>query len=164
MLHVPYTLICQIRSGLSTSGNNLGLNIDLEDNDGNSCGLYQESSLPFRLAVRFVLVVICTILAASVPCFGDVVSLLGCFTVSILSFIMPPLLHYQIVTKPCYMNHKRSGGGRYNLYLDQYVFVCSSLQIYFDIILTIFGLFVTVAGTVIQTKAVSVIFAQGKCS
>lgn len=74
----------------SGSSNNLGLNIDLEGDDSSN------SSLSFRLSVRFVLVVICTALAATVPCFGDVVSLLGCFTVSILSFIMPPCYTFKL--------------------------------------------------------------------
>eukprot|EP01035_Chromulina_nebulosa_P020161 gene20161-26174_t len=42
----------------------------------------------------------CTVCSSFIPCFGVVVSLLGCFTVTILSFILPPLLHLQIVSKP----------------------------------------------------------------
>lgn len=61
---------------------------------------FQEPPVTLRAACRLGLVTVCTILAANVPCFGFVVSLLGCFTVSILSFVLPPLLHLMLVTIP----------------------------------------------------------------
>lgn len=68
------------------------------------------------------------------------------------------------MTRPCYINQKSNGGGHYNLYLDQHDCICSSLQIYFDIALTIAGIFVTICGTYVQASAVSVMLADGKCS
>jgi hypothetical protein len=36
------------------------------------------------------------------PCFGLIVSLLGCFTVSILSFVLPPFFRLKLVSMPNY--------------------------------------------------------------
>mmetsp|Transcript_2876 Transcript_2876/g.4376 ORF Transcript_2876/g.4376 Transcript_2876/m.4376 type:complete len:499 (+) Transcript_2876:60-1556(+) len=61
---------------------------------------FEEPSMMLRWSNRLFLVVMCTALAAHVPCFGLVVSLLGSFTVTILSFVLPPVLHLLIVIKP----------------------------------------------------------------
>lgn len=50
--------------------------------------------------VRAFLLLICECLASSIPCFGLVVSLLGCFTVTILSFVIPPYLSLSLLSKP----------------------------------------------------------------
>lgn len=59
-----------------------------------------ETSLFMRIGIRIGLIVLCTFFASAVPCFGMVISLLGCFTVVILSFILPPLFHLFIITVP----------------------------------------------------------------
>ena len=56
-------------------------------------------NLLFRCCSRLVLVIITIIIAVSVPCFALVISLLGCCTVSILTYIMPPFIHNTIVTQ-----------------------------------------------------------------
>jgi amino acid permease len=47
--------------------------------------------------IRAALVALCTILATVVPCFGAVVSLLGSFTVTVLTFVLPPVCHLSIL-------------------------------------------------------------------
>lgn len=64
------------------------------------CGWGTSNAQLFCYFVRFCLVVLTTTIAAAFPYFGVVISLLGCFTVSILSFVIPPYLHLNIVTKP----------------------------------------------------------------
>lgn len=76
-----------------------------------------ETSLFMRIGIRIGLILLCTFFASAVPCFGmvsydryfllpllciyaQVISLLGCFTVVILSFILPPLFHLFIITVP----------------------------------------------------------------
>lgn len=50
--------------------------------------------------VRAILLLLCEFLASSIPCFGLVISLLGCFTVTILSFVIPPYLSLVLLSKP----------------------------------------------------------------
>ena len=38
-----------------------------------------------------------TLLATVVPCFGAVISLLGAFTVTLLTFVLPPLMHMELM-------------------------------------------------------------------
>lgn len=52
-----------------------------------------------RCLNRLVLVFVTIFIAVSVPCFALVISFLGCCTVSILTYIMPPFIHSRIVTK-----------------------------------------------------------------
>lgn len=68
--------------------------------DENNFILQDNTPIELRCFVRAALVILCTIFAIYVPCFGMIVSLLGCFTESIISFILPPLLHMNIVTWP----------------------------------------------------------------
>ena len=51
-----------------------------------------------RIVHRLILVLMLQFISAHVPCFGLVVSLLGCFTVSILSFVLPPLFSLRIIS------------------------------------------------------------------
>ena len=100
---------------------------------------------------------LCTILAIYVPCFGDVISLLGCFTVSILSFVMPPLLHYKIVSIP--LSHKKD----HVMVEFANDAVNPKVQIVFDVILTILGIFISVAGTCINGASVYEKIVKGVC-
>eukprot|EP00428_Durinskia_dybowskii_P061330 CAMPEP_0170369330 /NCGR_PEP_ID=MMETSP0117_2-20130122/7925_1 /TAXON_ID=400756 /ORGANISM="Durinskia baltica, Strain CSIRO CS-38" /LENGTH=320 /DNA_ID=CAMNT_0010624041 /DNA_START=816 /DNA_END=1778 /DNA_ORIENTATION=+ len=68
-----------------------------DNNHTNYFGASQETGFLLRCANRFSLVACTTFIAASLPCFGTVISLLGGFTIAILDFILPPLLHIQIV-------------------------------------------------------------------
>jgi amino acid permease len=55
--------------------------------------------LALRVCIRVLLVSVSTIVAGCVPCFGAVVSLLGCCTVSVLSFVLPPFFHLRLVSR-----------------------------------------------------------------
>lgn len=57
-------------------------------------------STPVRYFNRALLLAACTHVSCRFPCFGLVVSLLGCFTVSILSFILPPFFRLKLVSLP----------------------------------------------------------------
>jgi len=59
-----------------------------------------EPNTLFRCGNRLVVVCVSTLIAAYMPCFGMVITILGCFTVAILSFVLPPLLHLILVTIP----------------------------------------------------------------
>ena len=50
-----------------------------------------------NVSIRLIIMICCTLSAAIVPCFGTIVSLLGAFTVSILSYLLPPLLHLKLI-------------------------------------------------------------------
>ena len=49
--------------------------------------------------VRLCLIIFTSVLAISIPCFALVISLLGSCTVSLLTYIMPPLLHFYLVSE-----------------------------------------------------------------
>jgi len=72
----------------------------LASHAGASTAHTPEMSTTMRVVHRFFLMIILQVVSLHVPCFGLVVSLLGCFTVSILSFVLPPLLSIQIITSP----------------------------------------------------------------
>eukprot|EP01032_Pedospumella_encystans_P017187 gene17187-19595_t len=65
---------------------------------------WSEPSVYTRCGNRFFMGFFTTVVAAYIPCFGMVISLLGGFTIAILDFILPPLLHLRIV---CYRAHRR---------------------------------------------------------
>jgi len=52
-----------------------------------------------RLVTRSVLVVLTTVVAAKIPSFVLVVSLIGCFCVGVVSFVFPPLFHMRLLQK-----------------------------------------------------------------
>jgi amino acid permease len=52
-----------------------------------------------RLSIRVLLVTTTTLVAAKIPSFVLVVSLIGCFCVGIVSFVFPPLFHYRLLIK-----------------------------------------------------------------
>lgn len=56
-------------------------------------------NLATRCLNRLVLVGFTLFIAMTVPCFALVISFLGCCTVSILTYIMPPYIHSKIVTR-----------------------------------------------------------------
>ena len=58
-------------------------------------------STPVRYSNRALLLGACTYVSCRFPCFGLLVSLLGCFTVTILSFILPPFFRLKLVSLPC---------------------------------------------------------------
>jgi proton-coupled amino acid transporter len=57
-----------------------------------ACGEYVRS-----IIVRTCLVAVTTVIAVAAPWFGSIVALIGCFTVSLLSFILPPMFHLKLV-------------------------------------------------------------------
>jgi amino acid permease len=55
-----------------------------------------------KYASRALILLGCTCVTVRLPCFGLIVSLLGCFTVSILSFVLPPFFRLKLVSMPNY--------------------------------------------------------------
>jgi proton-coupled amino acid transporter len=55
-----------------------------------------------RCTLRMSLLGLCTAIACAFPCFGLLVSLLGCFTVTILSFVLPPFFRLMLVAMPTF--------------------------------------------------------------
>ncbi len=62
----------------------------------------RQPSRILELVNRGVLLLLCHTCALSIPCFGLIISLLGCFTVTILSFVLPPFLSLSIISKRAY--------------------------------------------------------------
>lgn len=58
---------------------------------------HSRSSATLRYLNRLLLVAATTFVAVAIPCFGTVISLLGGFTIAIVDFILPPLLHLRIL-------------------------------------------------------------------
>lgn len=80
---------------------NANTNINVNGGEGHfERGEPPRLSTPVRYANRALLLAACTSVSCRFPCFGLVVSLLGCFTVSILSFILPPFFRLKLVSLP----------------------------------------------------------------
>lgn len=52
---------------------------------------------PYRVALRVFMTVLVTVISIICPFFKVVVSLIGCLTISFVTFIFPPLIHYILV-------------------------------------------------------------------
>lgn len=52
---------------------------------------------PYRVALRIFMTVLVTVISVICPFFKVVVSLIGCLTISFVTFIFPPLIHYILV-------------------------------------------------------------------
>lgn len=52
---------------------------------------------PPRVILRIVMTIIVTVISIVCPFFKKVVSLIGCLTISFVTFIFPPLIHYVLV-------------------------------------------------------------------
>lgn len=115
--------------------NEKGDNVEHEENISTS----------MRLLVRGILILFTTVTSRLVPCFGDVIAVIGCFTVSILSFIMPPLLHMKLVSYPNYI----SDTSKFSFLMD-YSYDAFMLSLGF--ILWIVGTFITVNGIYIRLR------------
>lgn len=126
-----------------------------EDLDTSDHGFY--STIYFSYINRLILVCFCTVSAIGIPCFGDIISLLGCFTVSILSFVMPPLLHYRIVTYPVLR------GNRLASKVGENDFVSFRYQAIIDIVLTILGVLVSLIGSIINGARVTKNMINNAC-
>ena len=53
-----------------------------------------------RYVNRAVCLLLATTMAVVLPCFSDVISILGSCTISLMSFILPPILNLVLRTKP----------------------------------------------------------------
>ena len=60
----------------------------------------RKASALLRYANRITMLALCTSVSTNYPCFGMLVSLLGCFTVTILSFVLPPFFRLMLVSMP----------------------------------------------------------------
>ena len=83
--------------------------------------------------VRFCLIIFTSVLAITIPCFALVISLLGSCTVSLLTYIMPPLLHFYLVSE-------RSIIGNSTTFILSY-------HPLFDIFLFLLGLIIAITAT-----------------
>jgi hypothetical protein len=93
--------------------------------------------------VRYGLVSICVIVAASLPDFVEVLALVGCFCVALVSFCVPPSLHLRLM----YLAHMR-GKKQYNgtdTYIESESFPSQSA--YLDAALLVWGIIATVVST-----------------
>ncbi len=99
--------------------------------------------------VRMTLLCLCEYLATSIPCFGLIVSLLGCFTVTILSYVIPPYVSLEMITAPARAN----GNG------DPHVFweYCR------DFLLVTFGTVLCVVSSFIVGSQALAAFREGVC-
>lgn len=108
----------------------------------------QDNDTPFsiRLLVRCIIVLITTLISFFVPCFGDIIAIIGCFTVSILSFILPPVLHFRLISYPAYTDDSQ---------------LSSLLKYIFDIIMILLGFILWIVGTFITAQGIYVRIRQG---
>ena len=99
-------------------------------------------SLPMRNLNRTALLSLCTYFSYCFPCFGMVVSLLGCFTVSILSFVLPPFFRLKVVSLP-----------RFELIEGQVSFFDSRVnQLLADVLMTLSGSVLCIVATSIVAR------------
>jgi len=86
-----------------TSAANPGSDRELR-NRAESLDIMRRASPLLRSLTRLSLLSLTTAIASEFPCFGMIVSLLGCFTVSILSFVLPPFFRLKLVSMPGFEN------------------------------------------------------------
>lgn len=94
-----------------------------------------------RYVIRFLFMCSITIFAAVIPCFGSVVSLLGVFGVSILSYILPNIVNFIL-----------NDGAKTNLLLRV-----------MEITHVLFGCVICILGTVIAWSEITEKIAAGVC-
>lgn len=99
-----------------------------------------EPTFSIKLFVRIFLVFTTTLISIAVPCFGDIIAVVGCFTVTILSFILPPVLHLKLISYP--------------KYYDDTSKLLSLLLYSFDIMMIILGLILWILGTSITIERI----------
>ena len=99
--------------------------------------------------VRAVLVTMCAYSATSIPCFGLIVSLLGSFTVTILSFVIPPYLNLKLITGPAREVDASNTGAFYSYWRD--------------IILVIFGALLCIISSCIVGSQCLGALSEGVC-
>jgi len=94
------------RSGSASGRSSFMSNPDLmfeEEEDGKeskrcgSCGTCED--IKHRALVRTPLVVLTTAIAVGLPCFGEVVGLVGSFSVALVSFVLPCIIHFKLCRK-----------------------------------------------------------------
>ncbi len=139
-------------TSIEASDNSNKASVNGDHNEESSGDMYSENieepPVLLRFSVRFVLISMCTLLAISIPCFGDVISLLGSFTVSILSFVMPPILHYQLVSSQLLTGYNR-------IHLEfKNDCISPRTQSFIDIIFFVLGVCICLFGTYINSVVV----------
>jgi amino acid permease len=103
--------------------------------------------------VRGGLLALCTLLATVVPCFGAVVSLLGAFTVTALTFVLPPLCHMEIMKQQFNEHPQRSDAEKETL----------RKTVVWDVTAVAAGVVLCIIGTVITFQAVLDEIEGGNC-
>ena len=97
-----------------------------------------------RIIVRYGLVSICVIVAVSLPDFVEVLALVGCFCVALVSFCVPPTIHLRLLCLAQVKHNKQSRGTRPRIDSESFPFK----QVMLDVILLVWGVVATVVSTV----------------
>ena len=115
--------------------------------------IFREPSRALQLITRGLLLWMCHAFAIRIPCFGLIVSLLGCFTVTILSFVLPPYLSLNIISKRAYESLDTTSS-----IAPQVVY-----RYYRDIWMIVFGVLLCLVLTVIVSIQCYNVYFSGKC-
>ena len=97
-----------------------------------------------RAIVRYGLVSTCVIVAVSLPDFVEVLALAGCFCVALVSFCVPPTLHWRLLYLAYFRENQRNCGTVASI--DRMSFPLKYAA--FDATLLVWGVFATVVSTV----------------
>jgi amino acid permease len=97
-----------------------------------------------RAIVRYGLVFVCVIVAVVLPNFVDVLALVGCFCVALVSFCVPPALHLRV----SYLAHVQDVAKMHNVISTELTNRNSfSNSILLDILLLLLGIIATIVST-----------------
>jgi hypothetical protein len=122
----------------------------------------RSTSLPVRLFIRGLLVVLTAMFSTHVPCFSVVINLLGSCTLSFSSFVIPPLFHLLLVAYPLRKSEIsimdfNSMQLRIPTLFDG---ISATNMFYMDIILLILGSILTIVGTVEAVESMIVAYSD----
>lgn len=59
----------------------------------------QQSNKTGQAVIRYSICIVCALTSVMVPSFVDVLSFVGCFSVALVSFVVPPMLHISLVAQ-----------------------------------------------------------------
>ena len=114
---------------------------------------FREPTMFLRVLSRSVLLVLVAVLAAYIPCFGLVVSFLGCFTVNILSFVLPPFFRNRLVTLPLIIDEHSVLNETHVSHSS--IYKSLRLQYILDVVLTAAGIVLCIGTTTLTAFEIS---------
>ena len=103
-----------------------------------------------RCMCRFVLVMLTAQLGIGIPCFALLINVLGSGTISIVSYILPPLLHSVLVTNKTLTCEEGGNNSNMNSLIKEFKakdFFSPTQQLWIDRSLLMLGLSLTVIAT-----------------